>query len=430
MSELLDLSIQSVKTAKTSFCRFITGNDAGTTGSHQSGFYIPKNAAPLLFGTACRRGENKEKWVTIKWQNDFETPSRFIYYGQKTRNEYRITRFGKNFEFLQDRYVGSLIIIAQQADDYYQAFVLESDDDIESFLSYFNLSTEQTNQLIDLSQIRSTGELLRDAILDKIKDLQDFPMTYEMGKMAQDIYNRLNGVTAEDIRRTPDKILISWYTAEWELFRSLEEKIYKPIYTNPFEDCQSLIDFSNKILNRRKSRAGKSLEHHLSAIFDAEKLIYEGQAVTENNKKPDFLFPNSECYHNFEFPADDLTVLGAKTTCKDRWRQVTTEANRVDEKYLFTLQPGISRNQLKEMADERVQLVVPEDHIPTFPKEYQQSISTLSSFIRLVKEKQARMPKTFILNMNNEFNFQGPIGQFIEHADNIGTPSKAKKKKK
>lgn len=428
MSELLDISIQTVKTAKTSFCRFITGNDAGTTGSHQAGFYIPKNAAPLLFGEKCNKGENREKWVTIKWQNDLETASRFIYYGQGTRNEYRITRFGKNFEFLQDRYVGSLIIIAEIADDYYQAFVLESDDDIESFLSYFNLSTEQTNQIIDLSQARDEGDMLRLAIMERIKDLQDFPMTYEMGKMAQDIYNRLNGVTPEQIRKTPDKILMSWYSAEWELFRSLEEKVYKPIYTQPFDDCQSLIDFSNKILNRRKSRAGKSLEHHLSAIFDAEDLIFEEQAITENNKKPDFLFPNSECYHNFEFPADDLTILGAKTTCKDRWRQVTTEADRVDEKYLFTLQPGISRNQLKEMADEKVLLVVPEEHISTFPKEYQESLHTLGGFINIVKERQERMPKHFVLNVKKEYHFHGSVGQFIEHADKIGTPEEDKKK--
>ena len=430
MSELLDLSIETVKSAKTSFCRFITGNDAGTTGSHQAGFYIPKNAAPLLFGAECKRGENKEKWVTIKWQNDIETTSRFIYYGQKTRNEYRITRFGKNFEFLQDKYVGSLIIIAEIDVDYYKAFVLESEDDIESFLSYFNLSTEQTNQIIDLTQARDEGDMLRLAIMERIKDLQEFPMTYEMGKMAQDIYNRLNNVTPEQIRKTPDKILMSWYSAEWELFRSLEEKVYKPVYTQPFADCQSLIDFSNKILNRRKSRAGKSLEHHLSAIFNAEDLVFEEQAVTEENKKPDFLFPNSECYHNFEFPAEDLTVLGAKTTCKDRWRQVTTEADRVDEKYLFTLQPGISRNQLKEMASEKVLLVVPEDHIQTFPKEYQGSLSTLSGFINLVRQKQERMPKHFIVNMKNEFNFNAPVGQFIEHADKVGSNNKEEKNKK
>lgn len=112
------------------------------------------------------------------------------------------------------------------------------------------------------------------------------------------------------------------------------------------------------MLNRRKSRVGKSLEHHLACIFTQNHLVFEEQAVTENNKKPDFLFPNAECYHNLQFPADDLIVLGAKTTCKDRWRQVLTEADRVEVKYLFTLQQGISKNQLREMHDSRLTINV------------------------------------------------------------------------
>lgn len=397
MSEILDMTIQSVKSAKTSFCRFITGNDTGITGSHQAGFYVPKNAAPLLFGEECKRGENKDKWVKIKWQNDFETSSRFIYYGQKTRNEYRITRFGRDFEFLTDKYVGSLLVIAEQAEDYYEAFVLETDDEIETFLSYFNLSPEQTNQLIDVANAPSDDIAMQMAINMIIAQMQDFPQTQEMGMRAREIFNRIHGVTEKDICQSPDKYLLSWYDTELELFRNLEEKIYRPIYTQPFADSQSLIDFSNKILNRRKSRAGKSLEHHLSAIFKAEQLIFEEQAVTENNKKPDFLFPNSECYHNFEFPAEDLTVLGAKTTCKDRWRQVINEADRVDEKYLFTLQQGISRNQLKEMTDEKVHIVVPEKYVSTFPKEYQSSIHNLNEFVDMVREKQERIPKHFLM---------------------------------
>ena len=397
MSEILDMSIQSVKSAKTSFCRFITGNDTGITGSHQAGFYVPKNAAPLLFGEECKRGENRDKLVKIKWQNDFETNSRFIYYGQKTRNEYRITRFGPDFEFLTDKYVGSLLVIAEQAEDYYEAFVLETDDEIETFLSYFNLSPEQTNQLIDVVNAPSDDIAMQMAINMIIAQMQDFPQTQEMGIRAREIFNNIHRVTDKDICQSLDKYLLSWYDTELELFRNLEEKIYKPIYTQPFADCQSLIDFSNKILNRRKSRAGKSLEHHLSAIFKAEQLIFEEQAVTENNKKPDFLFPNSECYHNFEFPAEDLTVLGAKTTCKDRWRQVINEADRVDEKYLFTLQQGISRNQLKEMTDEKVNIVVPEKYVSAFPKEYQSSIRNLQEFVQIVQEKQERMPKHFIV---------------------------------
>ena len=398
MSELLDTAIQKVKEAKTSFCRFITGNDAGSTGSHQAGFYIPKAAAKLLFGEECKKGVNREKWVKIKWQNDFETDSRFIYYGQGTRNEYRITRFGHYFEFLTDKYVGSLLVIAEQTEDYYQAFVLESDDEIETFLSCFSLSTEQTNQLIDVSHLQSEDDKLDSAIAETIKSLSDFPQTSEMGRMAQLIFNDIHHITDEDICNSPDTILYDWRNVESKLFFKLEDKIYSNVYTKPFASCNELMGFANSVLNRRKSRAGKSLEHHLSAIFTANKLVFEEQAVTENNKRPDFLFPNGECYHNFEFPADDLTVLGAKTTCKDRWRQVINEADRVDIKYLCTLQPAISRAQLKEMSDNRVHLVVPHAIIESYPKEFQADICDIRSFISLVRAKQERMPKHYLIN--------------------------------
>ena len=116
------------------------------------------------------------------------------------------------------------------------------------------------------------------------------------------------------------------------------------------------------------------------------------------NKKTDFLFPNGQCYHNLSFPADDLIVLGAKTTCKDRWRQVLTEANRVDVKYLFTLQQGISKNQLQEMKDSHLTLVVPNKYISSFPKEYQGEISNLSSFINMVRRKQERLPRHYSIS--------------------------------
>ena len=98
------------------------------------------------------------------------------------------------------------------------------------------------------------------------------------------------------------------------------------------------------------------------------------------------------------FPADDLVILGAKTTCKDRWRQVLTEADRIDEKYLFTLQQGISKNQLKEMHDSHLTLVVPHDYISSFPKEYQREISDLTGFIRMVRKKQEGLPKHYCLS--------------------------------
>ena len=335
------------------------------------------------------KGENKDKFVEVKWQDDFITESRFIYYGQGTRNEYRITRFGKNFPFFEEDNVGDLLIIAQYTENYYYGFVLQRDQDIDEFFAYFNLSPEMTNQLIDVTQAYTPEIQLEHDIQELISLHNDFPETRQMAQFARDVYNKAHLITDKIICRIPDDLLLKWIDTEYSLFRSFEEKIYAPVYSVPFQNCQELVKFSNIILNRRKSRAGKSLEHHLATIFTAARLEYEEQAVTEDNKKPDFLFPNGEAYHNLLFPADKLVFLGAKTTCKDRWRQVLNEANRIETKYLFTLQQGISKNQLREMKHERLKLVVPAAYRTSFDKEFQPEIETLASFIEMVKVKQS-----------------------------------------
>lgn len=388
MSELLNSAIAKVQSAKYAFCRFITANDTGRNGSHQAGFYIPKCAAALLFDTPGIKGENKDKFVTVNWQDDFTTESRFVYYGQGTRNEYRITRFGKDFPFFEEDNVGDLLIIAQQSEDYYYGFVLQTDQDIDDFFAFFNLSSEMTNQLIDIASANTPEKQLETNIQELVSLYTDFPETKQMAKLARDIYNKIHGITDVEICKLPDLQLLKWIDTEYSLFRGFEEKIYAPIYSTPFPNCQELIKFSNIILNRRKSRAGKSLEHHLATIFTAAKLEYEEQAITEDNKKPDFLFPSGEAYRNLLFPADKLVFLGAKTTCKDRWRQVLNEADRIEIKYLFTLQQGISKNQLQEMKHENLKLVVPAPYRTSFDKEFQPEIETLASFINIVKAKQ------------------------------------------
>ena len=72
-----------------------------------------------------------------------------------------------------------------------------------------------------------------------------------------------------------------------------------------------------------------------------------------------------------------------------------SEADRVEDKYLFTLQQGISSNQLKEMKDSRLHLVVPRKYLTSFPLEYRNEIYDLSSFIGVVKERQERIPKQY-----------------------------------
>lgn len=397
MSEISNAAIQSVRQSRAAWCRFITGNDTGTTGSHQAGFYIPKCASALLFDEPGRKGENKEKTVQIKWQDDFTTESCMKYYGQRTRNEYRITRFGRNFPFLQDENVGDLLIIAKFTEEDYAGYVLSSDEDIDEFFAYFNLAPDETNQLIDIDGSVKPDEKIAQLLQSFVAQFNNFPETRQMAQGARDCYNNAYGIAENALRNKPDEVLLNWVDTEYRLFKCMEEKVYADVISKPFGSIEAFVQAANEVLNRRKSRAGKSLEHHLADIFTHNELVFEEQAITEDNKKPDFLFPNGECYHNMQFPADDLIVLGAKTTCKDRWRQVLTEADRVDVKYLFTLQQGISKNQLKEMHDSRLTLVVPHKYIASFPQEYQSEISDLKRFISLVRQKQEHLPKHYIL---------------------------------
>lgn len=397
MSEILDIATTKVQQSKAALCKFITANDTGTTGGHQCGYHVSKDAWAMFLDEEATKGSNIDIPIRIHWQNDFETESRFKYYGVGTRNEYRITRFGRGFPFLNDENVGDLLVLARFDKDYYEAFVLQTDDDIDDFFSFFNLSYDKTNQIIDVHQSVQPEQRLLILINEFIAKYADFPDTRVMASGARFCFNEANGIITRNIVKAPDDVLLGWLDTEYTLFKYMEEKVYSDITTKPFPSIDTFVAMANEVLNRRKSRAGKSLEHHLADIFTHNQLIFEEQVITEEKKKPDFVFPNGECYHNLTFPGELLTVLGAKTTCKDRWRQVLNEADRVDDKYLFTLQQGISSNQLQEMQDYRLHLVVPHKYLTSFPPKYRSGIFDLSTFIGMVKERQERMPKHFVM---------------------------------
>lgn len=77
-------------------------------------------------------------------------------------------------------------------------------------------------------------------------------------------------------------------------------------------------------------------------------------------------------------------MLAAKTTCKDRWRQILAEAKRIPKKHLFTLETAISKNQTDEMIAHQVQLVVPTSVKLTFTPSQQNQVIGLKEFIGLL----------------------------------------------
>jgi hypothetical protein len=216
-----------------------------------------------------------------------------------------------------------------------------------------------------------------DQLLAKFN--KNFPTTKVFSKYARDTLP--GGISAID---DPDSALEVWMEHEELLFRALERSIVKERLVTGFAEVEDFISFSLSVQNRRKSRVGHALENHLSAVFDANAIRYERGARTENNSRPDFLFPGSLEYHNAEIGSPPLRMLGAKTTCKDRWRQVLTEAARIPDKHLFTLETAISQNQLQEMHGSSLVLVSTPAVLATYQAPTGMTIC-LNDFIKIVK---------------------------------------------
>lgn len=365
--------------------KFISANDAGSTGSHQSGIYLPHSSWPFYFDSEGIKGKNKDRFVTINWEaDDFETKSRFIWYGERTRQEYRLTRFGKGFPYLKDEYIGSLMIIVKTGENDFNGWVLDRDDDIENFLSSFGISHLDKGNVRNL-QNEDYG--LREKPITRNQMIEEFIRNLKgespKGAAISEITRQFCALSEK--RMDADEKLINWVTTEYQIYRLIENKIYQPFIDAGHHSLDEILEFSLSVLNSRKSRAGKSLEYHLAAIFDEQQIPYSHGEVTEGHSRPDFIFPGITAYRNNRFDSGHLVFLGSKTTCKDRWRQILAEAERINRKHLFTLQQGISSNQLGEMEREHVTLVVPRENLNSFPEPWRSKLMTLGSFIQYVK---------------------------------------------
>ncbi|EIX9713469.1 type II restriction endonuclease [Klebsiella sp. GG_Kp154] len=219
--------------------------------------------------------------------------------------------------------------------------------------------------------------------------LSRYPNGFPASKVFSELARERVGLHSVE---APDETLMAWLEEEEMLFRVMERHIVKQQLLDGFgaekDDVDAFIQYSLSVHNRRKSRVGFAFENHLETIFKEHSLPFEKGSrrnVTENNSKPDFLFPSFSAYHEKEYPQEKLFLLAAKTTCKDRWRQVLAEAARIPKKHLITLQSLISSNQLEEMRYHQLQLVIPSPVLSLYSSDSQTFLMPLYEFIDVVK---------------------------------------------
>ena len=257
---------------------------------------------------------------------------------------------------------------------------LETEQDRVEFASRFILEA-----------IGIVVETSADTYLDNMLNLFEgrFPTTRIFSDYARSTLKDL------DPRENPDIVLMTWMEREEILFRTLERHLIGDRLIHGFSetenkkiDVDGFLSFSLSVQNRRKSRVGLALENHLERLFEANALSYKRTAITENKSKPDFIFPGITEYRDPSFDSLKLTMLGVKSTCKDRWRQVLAEANRIENKHLLTLEAAISSHQTNEMASKNLQLVVPKGLHETYTINQRSWLMDLSSFTDMIRDKQ------------------------------------------
>lgn len=227
-----------------------------------------------------------------------------------------------------------------------------------------------------------------DAMLTKMIDRWgfQFPTGRKFAKWAQD---SLRGI--DPGHDNPDEVLMAYYEQEYRLFRIFEQAVIQHEYEEaPFVhdgrmDVPAFTEFYKHVRNRRVSRAGTSLEQHVERILKARNIQYTAQGRTEGSKKPDFLFPSVEAYHDPTFEASSLRMLASKTSTKDRWRQVIDEADRIERKHLLTIAPaGVSAKQCEQMVKAKVCLVMPSKIMETHDAEVRANTIPFAEFLDCV----------------------------------------------
>lgn len=387
------------------YAKRLAANDTLATNAHQAGPYLPKEFVFRMFPRLHRPEEENpdiELDMYIDSHGDHRTV-RAVWYNKKlhgtgTRDETRLTRFGgRRSAMLDPDSTGALAVFA---------FVLDESGAATECHAWI-CGGEGTEA--DLIEERLGPVEPKQHLVWTPGDLAPRPDLFVTAATATSCHLSPDEIPSawlekfpsgeEIVRRTlakrppagmnPDVRILKRRACEYEMFLSIEQAVYLPRIRGGFTSVDGFLGLAQTILQSRKSRSGNSLELHAREIMNEEGFVsgssYSHRPVIEGGKRPDFLFPSKSDYDNPAFPDARLRMLAAKTTCKDRWRQILNEADRIGTKHLLTLQEGVSEGQFREMTDAGVRLVVPAGLHKSFPETVRSQLTTLENFLADVR---------------------------------------------
>jgi hypothetical protein len=232
-----------------------------------------------------------------------------------------------------------------------------------------NLAADEASELIE-----QLHHALRSGTLDAfINTVSRIPAPGLIAAEAQQNFIAMTGATSLDpyqLDKPGDAIMRISRDIEYDIFKRHElrrraSEIVRLLIRDP--DMVTSIVRGFPLLDavflsasqQRKTRAGRSFENHLARTLKDGRIRFEEQAVL-GGRRPDFVLPSKRVVGLRESrPFIEALILSAKTTLRERWKQITHERFNCAI-FLATVDDRVSRPALDEMQAAGIGLVVPE----------------------------------------------------------------------
>lgn len=358
-----------------------------------SGFFPPMGPAPTKSGAQ----PIFHAYFEISWpalECPIVTIARLVNWRSK-KEETHLT--GVSHEAFTGLNPASLLLIAKTgagADAQYSATTVDSSSSGYRYLEdLFDLPPQFCSGIFEPQRvIRTQQEKLVDFIGQALAAFRagridvfasshlNIPRPRELACLAQDAYKAIHGnadFNPFTMAAPGDAVRDVSRGLEYEIFKSFEirrrsmELVQLILGNDP--DAISVSQVLMNIVTEfpridgillsaaqtRKSRAGASFELHIERLLIDGGIPHEVQAIVDAKKRPDFVLPSFVAYMDPLRDREGALVLSAKTTLRERWKQVHGEIRNCDL-FLATVDEGIAENAIQDMARQGIILVVPE----------------------------------------------------------------------
>lgn len=396
--ECWDLLREWIGKSSSVLVKKLSRNDcswADDSSKHQNGVYIPEGIRKSGFFPSLSPKDLKPhifeaEFYTVWPAVDEEVKYSSVKHFSNKGAECHMTRVPKSeFSCLTPAslLVGGILNEPFNGKVWYWFAVVDSaSDDAEIVETIFELDVDFECKIFNPSKILKAADVDSESLIEEISlaiamgrlsefvaSVSKLPKPEILAKEAQDLYisaNGLKGLSPYEIPCPGDAVMRISRDIEFSLYKRAERRHRAAdvirIISEGGEDLVRSVVHGFPSLNssflsasqHRKTRAGRSFEQHISRLLRDGGVSFQEQYIT-SGRRPDFVLPDGDSLNSLTRSYEGALVLSAKTTLRERWKQVALEKFNCGL-FLATVDDRVSSEAIDDMHQRGIFLVVPE----------------------------------------------------------------------